>query len=150
MERIDIYPTHSHDGFELRRGYAEPFGVTLVPGGINFSVFSSYATACVLVIFERGTDHIIAEIPFPDEFRIGNVRAMIVFGLNYEHIEYGYRMSGPYDPQAGHHFNPDIILLDPYARVIGGRDVWGMADRDDHLYPHRARPTIDDFDWEGD
>ena len=100
MERIDIYPTHSHGDFELRRGYPEPFGATLVPGGINFSVFSSHATSCVLVIFERGTDHIIAEIPFPDDFRIGNVRAMIVFGLNYEHIEYGYRMNGSYDPQA--------------------------------------------------
>lgn len=150
MERIDIYPTHSHNGFELRRGYTEPFGATLVPGGINFSVFSSHATACTLVIFERGTDNIIVEIPFPDEFRIGNVRAMIVFSLNHEHIEYGYRMSGPYDPQKGHHFNPDIILLDPYAKAIGGRDVWKMADRNNHLYPHRARPTIDDFDWEND
>ncbi|MGB7342497.1 MAG: glycogen debranching protein GlgX [Phototrophicaceae bacterium] len=150
MQRIDIYPTHNYEGFELRRGYVEPFGATLVPGGINFSIFSTHAESCVLVLFERGTDKIVGEIPFPDQFRIGNVWAMIVFGVNYEHIEYGYRMTGVYDPKAGHRFDPDVILLDPYAKAIGGRDVWGMADRNDHVYPHRARPTIDDFDWEDD
>ncbi|MEO1287420.1 MAG: glycogen debranching protein GlgX [Chloroflexota bacterium] len=150
MQRIDIYPTHNYDGFELRRGYVEPFGAMLVPGGINFSIFSTHAVSCVLVLFERGTDTIIGEIPFPDEFRIGNVWAMIVFGINYEHIEYGYRMDGPYDPQAGHRFDPENILMDPYAKAIGGRDVWGKADHNNHFYPHRARPTIDDFDWEND
>lgn len=150
MERIDIYPTHDYQGYPLRHGYVEPFGATLVHGGVNFSVFSGSATACTLVLIERGTDNILVEIPFSDEFRTGNVWAMIVFGLNYEHLEYGYRMDGTYDPRAGHHFDPSIILLDPYAKAIGGRDVWMMADRDDHLYPHRARPTIDDFDWEGD
>lgn len=150
MERIDIYPTHEYEGYPLRHGYVEPFGATLVPGGVNFSVFSGSATSCTLVLFERGTDQILVEIPFLDEFRTGHVWAMIVFGLNYEHIEYGYRMNGEYNPRAGHRFDPSIILLDPYAKAIGGRDVWGMADRDDHLYPHRARPTIDDFDWEGD
>ena len=87
MERIDIYPTHWHEGFPLRRGYVQPFGATLVPGGINFSIFSSYATAVTLVIFERGNEIPMIEIPFLDEFRIGNVWAMIVFGLNYENIE---------------------------------------------------------------
>ncbi|MEO1163334.1 MAG: isoamylase, partial [Chloroflexota bacterium] len=150
MERIDVYPTHDYEGFALRRGYVEPFGATLVRGGVNFSVFSRHATQCVLVLFERGADAPFAEIPFPDEFKTGNVWAMIVFGLNYEHIEYGYRMDGPYAPREGHRFNSDNILLDPYAKAIGGRDSWGTADRDDHLYPHRARPTIDDFDWEDD
>lgn len=150
MERIDIYPTHEYEGYPLRHGYVEPFGATLVHGGVNFSVFSGSATACTLVLFERGTDNILVEIPFSDEFRTGNVWSMVVFGLNYEHIEYGYRMDGEYNPPVGHHFDRSVILLDPYAKVIGGRDVWGMADRNDHLYPHRARPTIDDFDWEGD
>lgn len=150
MERIDIYPTHQHEGFSFRRGYAEPFGATLVPGGINFSVFSSHATACTLVIFERNADEPLVEIPFPDEFRIGNVWAMVVFGLNYENIEYGYRMEGPHEPMVGHRFDPDKILLDPYAKVIGGRDVWGLAEINHELFPHRGRPVIDDFDWEGD
>ena len=48
MRRIDTYPTHEYEGFKLRPGKPEPFGATLVPGGINFSVYSSHASACVL------------------------------------------------------------------------------------------------------
>jgi isoamylase len=150
MERIDIYPTDQHEGFPLRRGYVEPYGATLVPGGINFSVFSCYATSCTLLIFERGAAEAMVEIPFRDEFRIGNVWAMLVFGLNYENIEYGYRMDGAYEPIEGHRFDPSKILLDPYAKVIGGRDVWGLADSNNQDFPHRGRPVIDDFDWEED
>ncbi|MDQ7025835.1 MAG: glycogen debranching protein GlgX [Anaerolineae bacterium] len=150
MERIDVYPTHEHAGYHLRRGYVQPFGATLVPGGINFSIFSSHATAVILVLYERGEKKPLVEIPFRDEFRIGNVWAMVVFGINYENLEYGYRMDGPYNPPQGHRFNPQKVLLDPYAKVISGRDVWGVRDRDYDDYSHRSRPTIDDFDWEDD
>jgi glycogen operon protein len=127
-----------------------PFGATLVPGGVNFSIYSSRATCCSLVLFEKGQAQPQAEIPFPDEFRIGNVFAMVVFDLDYENVEYGYRMDGPYDPTAGHRFDQSKILLDPYARAIGGRDVWGQAPDWDDIYQHRARLVYDDFDWEAD
>lgn len=148
-ERIDIYPTHRFNGFRLRRGSVQPFGATLVPGGINFSVFSRHATSATLVIYERGAVEPMVEIPFLDEFRIGDVWAMIVFGLNYENIEYGFRMDGPYDPYRGHRFDLKAILMDPYAKVIGGRNSWGVREELGD-YEHRARPNIDDFDWEGD
>src|SRR5689334_6248619 len=128
MERIDVYPTHHHNGFDFRRGKPEPFGATLVPYGINFSIYSSQATSCTLVLFERESDTPLVEIPFPNNFRIGNVWAMIVFGINYETIEYGFRMDGPHNPREGHRFDPKKILLDPFAKVIGGRDVWGMSE----------------------
>jgi len=150
MERIDIYPTHRYNGFELRQGHVTPFGASLVPGGINFSIYSNHATSCTLVLFERGAKKPLVEIPFFDAFRIGNVWSMIVFGLNYENIEYGFRMDGPYAPPEGHRFDPRHILMDPYARVIGGRDVWGAPLDESDPYHHRARPGIDDFDWEGD
>jgi isoamylase len=150
MERIDVYPTHQHNGFHFRRGKPEPFGATLVPHGINFSIYSSHATACTLVLFERDSDSPLVEIPFPDNFRIGNVWAMIVFEINYETIEYGFRMDGPHKPRLGHRFDKKKILLDPYAKVIGGRDVWGMTETNHKVYPYRARPVIDDFDWEDD
>ena len=41
-------------------------------------------------------DSVSAVIPFPDEFRIGNVFSMIVYGLDYENLEYGYRFDGEY------------------------------------------------------
>lgn len=40
-----------------------------------------------------------AVLPFPEAFRIGNVFSMIVYDLDYEDIEYGYRMDGPFDPE---------------------------------------------------
>ncbi|MCW5848796.1 MAG: glycogen debranching protein GlgX [Anaerolineae bacterium] len=150
MDRIDIYPTHTFGEFKLRPGRPFPFGASFVPGGVNFSVFSRHATACTLVLFEKGAAHPFAEIPFPDEFRIGNVFAMVVFDLDYDSLEYGFRMNGPWDAKVGHRFDPTKILLDPYAKAIGGRDVWAATPNWDDSYPHRARLVYDDFDWEGD
>ncbi len=82
-ERIDIHPTHNYDNFKLRRGKPFPFGATLVPGGVNFSIFSSHATSCTLVLFKKHAAQPMVEIPFPEEFRIGNVYCMVVFDLDY-------------------------------------------------------------------
>lgn len=168
MERIDIYPTHMYGDFNLRPGRVYPFGATLVPGGVNFSVFSRHADYCVLVLFERGAARPFAEIPFrgvfqkPDsnepfwgDFRVGSVFAITVFDLDYENIEYGFRMNGPGPKlergQPGQHrFDVSTILLDPYARAIGGRDVWGETPDWHDIYHHRARIVHDDFDWESD
>jgi glycogen operon protein len=168
MERIDVYPTHIYKGFKLRPGRPYPFGATIVPGGINFSVFSQHANYCTLVLFEKGQCEPLVEIPFRGmfqkvgteepvwgEFRVGNVFTMIVFDLDHENIEYGFRMEGPYPKvergQPGiHRFDPSKILLDPYAKAIGGREVWGQTPNWDDPYPHRARVVYDDFDWEAD
>ncbi len=148
--RIDFYPTHQHQSYKLRPGRAFPFGATLVPGGVNFVICSRYATSCTLVLFEKGAQTPLVEIPFPDSFRIGNTWCMVVFGLDYERIEYGYRMDGPWEPAAGHRFDASKILLDPYAKAIGGRDVWGEPPDWSDPYPHRARLIFEDFDWEDD
>ncbi|MEL7586397.1 MAG: glycogen debranching protein GlgX [Prolixibacteraceae bacterium] len=148
--RIDYYPTHELNGIKYRCGHVLPFGATMVPNGVNFSVYSSAATACTLVLFERNDDQPFAEIPFPQEFMIGNVYSMVVFDLDFESLEYGYRMDGPYDPVAGHRFEPEKILCDPYAKAIGGRDVWLAPPVWEKLYPFRSRLAFEDFDWEGD
>jgi glycogen operon protein len=150
MERIDIHPTHSYESFKLRLGRPQPFGATIVPGGVNFSIFSSHATSCSLVLFKKHAKAPLAEIPFPDEFRIGNVYCMVVFDLDYENLEYGYRMDGPNNFEQGHWFDQSKILLDPYAKVIGGRDVWGVIPDWDDIYHHRGRIAFDDFDWGND
>ena len=150
MQRIDLHPTHEHKGFKLRAGKPLPFGATIVPGGVNFSVFSKHAYSCELVLFEKHGKKPFVVIPFLDQFRIGNVFAMVVFGLDYENVEYGYCMDGPFDPAAGHRFNKDKILLDPYAKSIGGRDTWGKELSSDEVYPSRAQVFFDDFDWEDD
>lgn len=150
MERVDTYPTHEHQGIKFRRGQPLPFGASIVPGGVNFSVFSKHATDCVLVLFNRHEDEPFAEIPFPDEFRIGNVFTMIVFDLDYENLEYGYKMDGPYEPEEGHRFDSQKILLDPYAKAVSGREIWGELPDWNKPFQHRSRVIFDDFDWEGD
>lgn len=150
MERIDTYPTHFYGGFRLRVGNPFPFGATSVSGGINFSIFSRHATACTLVLFEKGQLNPLVEIPFPNEFRIGHVFAMIVFDVDIEAIEYGYRMDGPYAPEQGHRFDGAKILLDPYVKAVGGRDVWGQEPNPADPLQHRGRLVYADFDWEDD
>jgi len=150
LNRIDIYPTHRHGELWLRVGRPQPFGATVVPGGINFSVFSRNAISCTLVLFRKGEPRPFVEIPFPDAFRIGDVWAMIVFGLDTEEVEYGFRMDGPQRPHAGHRFDRHNILLDPYARAIGGRGTWGMPAHEGDPMPFRGRVLIDDFDWQND
>ncbi len=150
MQPIDIYPTHRHGDFLIRPGRPYPFGATRVPGGINFAVFSRHATSCTLILFEKGAKAPLVEIPFHASYHIGHVYAMVVFDLDYENIEYGYRMDGPYEPHLGHLFNSENILLDPYARLISGRDVWGEESDPNNIYQQRGMVVQDDFDWTED
>ena len=150
MIRIDSYPTHKHNGIEYRMGKVLPFGATIVPNGVNFSVFSKHAKSCELVLFNKGEKEPYAIIPFPDEFRIGDVFAMTVFNVDYETVEYGYRMDGKFEPKNGLWFDKEKILLDPYAKAISGRDVWGEDPDYNDKFQHRGRIVYDDYDWEGD
>lgn len=150
VNRIDIYPTMDYEGYKIGPGRVLPFGAMIVNGGVNFSVFSKNATACTLVLFKKGQKEPLVEIPFPSSFRLGDVYSMVVFGLDYDEIEYGYRMDGLYDFSRGYLFNRDKILLDPYAKAIGGRRVWGVEPDWNDIMPHRSRIIADDFDWQGD
>ncbi|MDR0412737.1 MAG: glycogen debranching protein GlgX, partial [Dysgonamonadaceae bacterium] len=148
--RIDYYPTHELNGIKYRCGHVLPFGATMVPNGVNFSIYSSSATSCTLVLFRKNAESPFIEIPFPKEFVIGNVYSMIVFDIDVENLEYGYRMDGPFDPAAGHRFDTTKILSDPYAKATGGRDVWLAPPDWEKCYPFRSRLVFEDFDWEGD
>ena len=150
IDRIDSLPTDEIGGFKVRPGKPLPFGVSHTPNGLNFSIYTSAGTACTLVLFRRGEAQPFAEIPFPANYRIGDVFCMVVFGLDDEDLEYGYRIDGPFDPAAGHRFDSTKVLMDPYARQIAGRDVWGEEPDWQGTYPYRARVSFDDFDWEGE
>jgi isoamylase len=149
-ERIDGTPTHLVAGYDARIGKPFPFGATIVGGGVNFSVYSSQATAMTLVLFDHGAERPKAEIRFPDEFRIGSVFCMTVFDLDYENLDYGFRAEGPFDPGRGLRFDANRVLSDPYARLVSGRDVWGAEPDWSEIYPYRSRVLSDDFDWEDD
>ena len=91
MKRIDMNPTHELNGIRYRAGHVFPFGARVFENGVHFSAFSRDATSCTLVLYHQGEKEPFIEIPFEDEFRIGNVYSMIVFDLDYEAIEYGFR-----------------------------------------------------------
>lgn len=99
--------------FTIAPGDPLPFGATIMPDGINFSVYSRHGTGCTLVLFRRGERLPFAEIPIPPEYRIGDVFPVKVTGLDPQTIEYGYRMDRPNNPAAGHRFDPTCILPDP-------------------------------------
>ncbi len=150
MRPIDEFPTARAGDLEYCAGHVFPFGATLAGEGVNFSVFSREATGCTLVLYHHGQRDPFIEIPFPESFRIGDVYSMLVFGLNIETTEYGYRFDGPYDPQKGQLFDRKRVLLDPYARSVSGRSVWGAEPDPDDPFPHRGQIIREDFDWQGD
>jgi len=151
MYALDDYPTHELNGIKYRCGHVEPFGATILYGGaVNFSIFSKEATSCELLLYHQGEKEPYAILPFPDDFRVGNVFSMIVYDINYDEVEYGYRFDGPHDPKAGHWFDKSKILLDPYAKMISGRDRWGERPTPDGDFVHRGKIIPVDFNWDGD
>jgi len=103
----------------VKNGKPYPLGSTLSGTGANFSVYSSQATEVQLVLFDNGLDA-------PAD-RIIKLDASVNRTAHYWHIfvdgvrsgqRYGYRMSGPQNPQVGLRFNPDKVLLDPYGRAV--------------------------------
>ena len=150
MQLIDTFPTNKIKNLSYRVGRVFPFGATIINDAINFSVFSKEATGCTLVLYHHGQREPFVEIPFPEEFRIGNVYTMMVFGINPETTEYGYRFDGPYRPEEGLLFDKSRVLLDPYAKSVSGRSVWGREPNRDDPFPHRGQFIREDYDWEND
>ena len=150
MQLIDTFPTDRIGDLEYRVGRVLPFGATITDGGVNFSVFSKEAAGCTLLLYHHGDDRPFVEIPFPEEFRIGNVYTMMVFGIQIETTEYGYRFDGVWDPAAGQYFDPAQPVLDPYAKSVSGRSVWGRLPKAGSGFVHRGQIIREDYDWEGD
>ena len=150
MKLIDTFPTNSISGLEYRIGRVFPFGATITDNGVNFSIYSKEATGCTLVLYHHGQEEPFVEIPFPEEFRIGNVYTMMVFGLNIDTTEYGYRFDGMYEPEKGIYFDKSRVLLDPYAKSVSGRTVWGKTPDLNKSFQHRGQIIREDYDWEGD
>lgn len=143
-EMHHMIPLDRIGGFDVRPGFYIYGGATPIPGGVNFTVHSHGATSCELLLYHRMESHPYAVIPFPANYKIGDVYSMIVFGLNVEEFEYAYRLDGPYDPSRGLLFDKSHILLDPYAKAVTGQSTWGKKVSDDG---YRARVVRNNFDW---
>ncbi|MBC4018341.1 glycogen debranching enzyme GlgX, partial [Siccirubricoccus deserti] len=106
----------------VREGLPFPLGATWDGLGVNFALFSANATKVELCLFDDAgeTELERLELPeFTDEVWHGYLPDARPGTI------YGYRVHGPYEPEAGHRFNPNKLLLDPYARAIVGDLTWG-------------------------
>jgi len=111
-------------GHALSAGRPDPLGATFDGEGVNFAVFSAHATRVELCLFTDDGTTEVARIALME--RDGDVWHVYVAGLGPGTV-YGFRVHGPYAPHEGHRFNPNKLLLDPYAKKLTGRLSWHDA-----------------------
>ncbi|WP_425052695.1 glycogen debranching protein GlgX [Psychromarinibacter sp. S121] len=111
-------------GHSLSAGRPDPLGATFDGEGVNFAVFSAHAEMVELCLFTADGSTELARIPLKE--RDGDVWHVHVAGLG-PGTRYGYRVHGPYKPEEGHRFNPNKLLLDPYAKKLAGKLQWNDA-----------------------
>ena len=146
--------------FSIDRGNALPLGSTLTKEGVNFSIFSEHATQVTLLLFESGTDAPVATFELsPDKNTTGSIWHIAVKGIDPKVIRYGYTMDMQPNPNPQlYRFDPDTILVDPYAKSLSGASEWGVMytrsgkKKPEGLAIRDRRSVIDDtyFDWGDD
>ena len=110
--------------FQIREGSPFPLGASWDGEGANFALFSANATSVEICLFDSAGDKEIARVELPEYTN------QIFHGYLPEvgpGAFYGYRVHGPYEPDAGHRFNPNKLVLDPYARAHAGELKWDPA-----------------------
>lgn len=140
---VSARPMGELAGFPVRPGMFDINGATALPLGVNFTIHTHGGTSCELLIFHREEQEPYAVLPFLEEYKIGDVYSMIVFGLDIEEFEYAYRVDGPNCPEKGLTFDKNAVLLDPYAKAVVGQSVWGQRQKNSY----HARVVADVFDW---
>ncbi|MBV8754741.1 MAG: glycogen debranching protein GlgX [Hyphomicrobiales bacterium] len=108
----------------VREGLPFPLGAVWDGIGVNFAIFSARATKVELCLFDEAGQKELERVELPeytDEVWHGYLPDARP-GLTY-----GYRVHGPYEPKAGNRFNPNKLLLDPYAKQIIGELKWDPA-----------------------
>jgi isoamylase len=106
------------------RGRPYPLGATWDGAGVNFALFSKHAEAVELCLFDPKGRREIERVPVRE-------RTDFVWHCYLPEARpgllYGYRVHGPHDPDRGHRFDYNKVLLDPYARLIRGKVSAGVG-----------------------
>lgn len=105
----------------ITEGSPFPLGATWDGLGVNFALFSAHATKVELCLFDSSGQVELERIELPeytDEIWHGYLPDA------HPGVIYGYRVYGPYDPEAGHRFNHNKLLIDPYAKQLVGKLEW--------------------------
>ena len=141
-----------------------PLGATWDGNGVNFTLYSENATAVELCLFEmENEEKECLKLNITEQTDL--TWHIYVQGITPGQL-YGYRVFGPYEPENGHRFNPNKLVLDPYAKAVSGVIEW-----DDALFGYQPGHPEEDlsfnttdsadfipkavvidsaFDWEGD
>ncbi|HTC11758.1 MAG TPA: glycogen debranching enzyme GlgX, partial [Acetobacteraceae bacterium] len=124
----------------LLTGQSAPLGASWDGLGVNFAVFSANATRIELCLFDPSGRREIARYDLPDctDEVFHGYLPDVGPGLLY-----GYRAHGPYQPESGHRFNPNKLLLDPYTRSLSGGLRWN-----DTLFGYRVGSPRGDLSFD--
>jgi len=145
-------------------GYPYPLGATWMGNGVNFAIFSEHATGVELCLFDNIEDT-EENIRIPVTEQTDQVWHVFLPDARPGQL-YGFRVSGPYDPERGLRFNSSKLLLDPYAKATAGEVSWAdemfgyvVGDkkedltqdfRDDAWGVSKSMVIDTGFDWQGD
>jgi isoamylase len=148
---------------KLHPGSPFPLGATWDGAGVNFALFAENATHVELCLFDVGSSKESDRIKIFE--RSNHIWHIYIPGLKPGQL-YGYRVYGPYDPVNGHRFNPNKLLIDPYAKAIAGDIEWnaslygynigdeegdlGFNDEDSAAFVPRSVVIDGTFNWEDD
>ena len=105
----------------LSGGCPEPLGATFDGSGVNFALFSANADKVELCLFDHDGEREVARMALVEH--TDDVWHGYLPGARPGQ-RYGYRVHGPYDPLNGHRFNPNKLLIDPYARALDRSFEW--------------------------
>lgn len=122
-------------------GKPSPLGATWDGLGVNFAIFSENATKIELCLFDSADskeESIRIQLPECNNYVWHGYLRDVKPGQIY-----GYRVYGPYDPENGHRFNPNKILVDPYARCVVRGVQW-----DDNLFGYQIGSKTEDLSFD--
>ncbi|OYX09917.1 MAG: glycogen debranching enzyme, partial [Rhizobiales bacterium 32-66-8] len=147
----------------VRAGLPFPRGANWDGTGVNFALFSANATKVEVCLFDAKGQTETARIALPEY--TDQIFHGYIPDLGPGQV-YGYRVHGPYEPEAGHRFNPNKLLLDPYARGHTGEITWDPAvfgytighedgdlsfdERDSAAFVPKCVVVDPNFDWRGE
>lgn len=146
----------------ITEGDPFPLGATWDGSGVNFALFSAHATKVELCLFDDDGKNELERIELPEY--TDEIWHCYVPDMKPGQV-YGYRVHGPYDPEAGHRFNHNKLLIDPYAKQLVGELIWSESlfgytigspdgdlsfdERDSAPFVPKAKVIDPYFDWKG-
>jgi len=131
-----------------------PLGATVYPHGVNFCIYSKNATLIELLLFDHADQpHPTKAITLhPKHNRTFHYWHVFIPGIRAGQI-YAYRVHGPFNPEQGHRFDPNKVLIDPYARaIVGNYSRQAAIEMGDNCAQALKGVVVDrhNYNWEGD